>query len=51
MKQVDYSEAAVAMRIRQISQLRKLCLSLARAKRPEPPPGAPAASPPKPQPC
>ena len=32
MKQVDYSEKAVAMRIRQVSQLRKLCLSLAKAK-------------------
>jgi hypothetical protein len=28
---VDYSEKAVAMRIRQASQLRKLCLSLGRA--------------------
>lgn len=47
MKQVDYSERAVAMRIRQVSQLRKLCLSLARAK----PSGPPAPSPPNPQPC
>lgn len=42
MKQVDYSEKAVAMRIRQVAQLRKLCLSLAKAgsstqkKTPEP---------------
>lgn len=28
---VDYSEKAVSMRIRQASQLRKLCLSLGRA--------------------
>jgi len=28
---VDYSEKAVTMRIRQASQLRKLCLSLGRA--------------------
>lgn len=32
MKPVDYSEKAIAMRIRQVSQLRKLCLSLAKAK-------------------
>jgi hypothetical protein len=32
MKPVDYSEKAIAMRIRQASQLRKLCLSLAKAK-------------------
>ena len=32
MKAVDYSERAVAMRIRKVSQLRKLCLSLAKAK-------------------
>jgi hypothetical protein len=43
MKQIDYSEKAVTMRIRQVSQLRKLCLSLAKAtpktKTPEPKPG------------
>jgi hypothetical protein len=32
MKQTDYSDRAVTIRIRQVSQLRKLCLSLARAK-------------------
>jgi hypothetical protein len=32
MKPVDYSERAIALRIRQVSQLRKLCLSLAKAK-------------------
>ena len=36
MKMVDYSEKAVAQRIRQVSQLRKLCLSLMKAK-PVPP--------------
>jgi hypothetical protein len=34
---VDYSEKAIAMRIRQVAQLRKLCLSLAKAKQPPPP--------------
>ena len=29
---VDYSERAITMRLRQVSQLRKLCLSLARAR-------------------
>jgi len=33
MKSVDYSDKAVSMRIRQASQLRKLCLSLGRAGR------------------
>lgn len=37
MKQVDYSDRAITIRIRQVSQLRKLCLSLAKAK-PLPPP-------------
>ncbi len=32
MKSVDYSERAIAQRIRQASQLRKLCLSLGKAK-------------------
>lgn len=29
---VDYSERAISLRIRQVSQLRKLCLSLGKAK-------------------
>jgi hypothetical protein len=29
---VDYSDGAISQRIRQVSQLRKLCLSLAKAK-------------------
>ncbi|HET8774870.1 MAG TPA: hypothetical protein VFP80_13800 [Thermoanaerobaculia bacterium] len=32
MKNVDYSEKAVTQRIRQASRLRKLCLSLMKAK-------------------
>ncbi len=32
MKTVDYSDRAIAERIRQVSQLRKLCLSLGKAK-------------------
>ena len=32
MKPVDYSPKAVALRIHQASQLRRLCLSLAKAK-------------------
>lgn len=36
---IDYSDRAITQRIRQVSQLRKLCLSLARAK-PVPPPPA-----------
>lgn len=32
MNKVDYSDRAITMRIRQVSQLRKLCLSLAKAK-------------------
>jgi hypothetical protein len=31
MKFVDYSDKAISMRIRQASQLRKLCLSLGRS--------------------
>jgi hypothetical protein len=31
MKTIDYSERAVTLRIRRASQLRKICLSLARA--------------------
>jgi hypothetical protein len=30
---IDYSERAITMRIRQVSQLRRLCLSLGRAGR------------------
>ncbi len=41
MSKVDYSDRAITVRIRQISQLRKLCLSLAKAK-PLPPPKPPA---------
>lgn len=32
MKNVDYSDKAITQRIRQVSQLRKLCLSLGKAK-------------------
>lgn len=32
MKSVDYSDRAISERIRQVSQLRKLCLSLSKAK-------------------
>jgi len=32
MKNVDYSDKAITQRIRQVSQLRKLCLSLMKAK-------------------
>jgi len=39
MSETDYSDRAIAMRIHQISQLRKLCLSLASAKRITPPEG------------
>jgi hypothetical protein len=31
MKSVDYSDKAISMRIRQVAQLRKLCLSLAKS--------------------
>ena len=31
MTDVDYSDRAIALRIHQVSQLRKLCLSLAKA--------------------
>lgn len=31
MKQVDYSDAAIELRINRVSQLRNLCVSLARA--------------------
>lgn len=37
---VDYSEPAITQRIRQVSQLRKLCLSLGKAKPVAPPPPA-----------
>jgi hypothetical protein len=36
MKNVDYSDKAISMRIRQASQLRKLCLSLGKATLPKP---------------
>ncbi|HJW94892.1 MAG TPA: hypothetical protein VJ901_14850 [Thermoanaerobaculia bacterium] len=39
MSDVDYSDRAIALRIHQVSQLRKLCLSLANAKRLSPPEG------------
>ena len=32
MKPVDYSQRGIGQRIRQVSQLRKLCLSLSKAK-------------------
>ncbi len=32
MKSVDYSDRAVTQRLRQVSQLRRLCLSLMTAK-------------------
>ena len=51
MNPVDYSEPAVSLRIRQVSQLRKLCLSLARAKPVDLPSNPPPTSPPKPHPC
>lgn len=46
---VDYTEAAVTERIRQVSQLRKLCLSLGRAKpiakeQPAQPPSTPGTA-------
>ena len=51
MKAVDYSDRAVTMRIRQVSQLRRLCLSLARAKPVGPVSAVPPVAPTKPQPC
>lgn len=44
MKPVDYSEKAVAARIRQVSQLRKLCLSLAKAQKLKRPGASPGVS-------
>lgn len=41
MNQVDYSDRAITMRLKRLSQLRKLCLSLAKAK-PLPPPKPPS---------
>jgi hypothetical protein len=32
MSNVDYSERAITLRIRQVAQLRRLCLSLGKAK-------------------
>lgn len=46
MTNVDYSDKAITMRLRRLSQLRRLCLSLTRAKRIDPPPGR--SSPPEP---
>jgi hypothetical protein len=43
MKEVDYSDKAITMRLRRVSQLRKLCLSLSRS-RPLPTRGATPAS-------
>jgi hypothetical protein len=37
MKPVDYSERAITQRIREVSQLRKLCLSLGKANPAKPP--------------
>jgi len=38
MKQVDYSDRALTMRLKRLSQLRDVCLSLAKAKPlPQPP--------------
>jgi hypothetical protein len=34
---VDYSDRAITLRIRQVAQLRRLCLSLAKAKPVVPP--------------
>jgi hypothetical protein len=39
MSDIDYSDRAIALRIHQVSQLRKLCLSLGNAKRLSPPEG------------
>jgi len=39
VSEIDYSDRAITLRIRQMSQLRKLCLSLAKAKRLSPPEG------------
>jgi hypothetical protein len=41
MTRVDYSEAAITLRLRQVSQLRRLCLSLGKAKPVAPKPVAP----------
>ena len=32
MKDVDYSDRAITMRLKRLAQLRRLCLSLAKAK-------------------
>jgi hypothetical protein len=37
MKSIDYSDRAISLRLRQASQLRKLCLSLSKAKLPQTP--------------
>ena len=44
MKSIDYSDRAITMRLQRVSQLRKLCISLAKAKpadRQPPPPDPP----------
>ena len=41
MKSVDYSDRAITMRLMRVSQLRRLCLSLARAKPANPQPPTP----------
>ncbi|HYI10523.1 MAG TPA: hypothetical protein VEK57_15790 [Thermoanaerobaculia bacterium] len=38
MKEVDYSDRAITVRLQRLSQLRRLCLSLGKAKPVEPPP-------------
>ncbi|MBV8520155.1 MAG: hypothetical protein JO197_22365 [Acidobacteria bacterium] len=48
MTPVDYSEAAITMRLRQVSQLRRLCLSLAKARPLPEKAGAAPSPPPKP---
>ena len=49
MTEVDYSDEAITRRIRQVSQLRNLCLSLATARPVEPKTaGEPANDPPSP---
>lgn len=47
MKPVDYSQRAIGQRIRQVSQLRKLCLSLSKAKPAENAPGGATGDSPK----
>jgi hypothetical protein len=37
VKSIDYSDRAISLRLRQASQLRKLCLSLGKAKQADKP--------------